>query len=203
MNVAVAAARIAGACACPVSASSPLGTSSASIGAPLALAQSTSDAYGPPAGRARPMPNSPSTTSAGESRAAPSRSSRRRAMNARYARRRRAAGVADRREKRRRRRGTQQRSKRASDERVAAVVAGSREHDDGSAAVAAHAQRDLRRRRARALHQRLAGDAGPRGAQLGEIENRRELRSCADRHYRERTRGHGRVMRIGTEASPR
>ena len=37
MNVAVADARIAGACAWPVAASSPVGMSSASIGAPLAF----------------------------------------------------------------------------------------------------------------------------------------------------------------------
>ena len=44
MNVAVAKARMAGACACPVAASTPLGMSSARIGAPLAFAHSTSSA---------------------------------------------------------------------------------------------------------------------------------------------------------------
>ena len=65
MNVAVAVARITGSWSAPVSASSPVGTSSASTGAPQARAQATSAAYSPATGRVRPMPNSASTTSAG------------------------------------------------------------------------------------------------------------------------------------------
>ena len=58
-------ARMAGACACPVAASRPLGTSSARIGAPLALAHCTSSALRPSGGRERPMPSKPSTTRPG------------------------------------------------------------------------------------------------------------------------------------------
>src|SRR6185295_14521069 len=65
MNVAVAVARIVGACATPVPASSPDGTSSARIGAVPAFAQSIHSAYGPPGGRDNPTPNRPSTISAG------------------------------------------------------------------------------------------------------------------------------------------
>ena len=64
MNVAVAVARIAGPRATPVSASSPLGISSARIGSAIAPACSTRAASPAAIGRARPIPKRPSTMSA-------------------------------------------------------------------------------------------------------------------------------------------
>ncbi len=68
MNVVVASARIGVlARATPVSASSPLGMSSASTGAAPWLARAIHCACGASMSRARPMPNRPSTTSPGAS----------------------------------------------------------------------------------------------------------------------------------------
>src|SRR6476469_1725218 len=65
MNVAVAVATMPGFFATPVAASSPLGTSSARIGAPLAFAQAIQYDHGAPGARDKPTPKRPSTISAG------------------------------------------------------------------------------------------------------------------------------------------
>ena len=62
MNVAVWSARTAQPRTSPVSASSPLGTSSASTGTPSRLMAATSSAYLPSRSRLRPIPNRPSMT---------------------------------------------------------------------------------------------------------------------------------------------
>jgi hypothetical protein len=138
MNVAVAVARMALPMATPRSASRPLGTSSASIGLPLTFARSTRAAYSAASGRARPMPNNPSTMSEPDQ---PSGKSVTEvppaATNARWAA---AASVGSLAESPRKTTLTSKNATKVArdDERVAPIIPRPREHEHRAVALADH-----------------------------------------------------------------
>ena len=157
MNVAVAVARIASPCARPVSASSPLGRSSASTGAAPALAKAICRRVGGAGGPGEADAEQP----VDDELAAPAGRDRRdgRAAAGAPGRQRRsgvggqAGGVA----------GEDdghlmecRRQQSRDDEGVPAVVAGTRQHQHPAAAGAGHPLRHRRRGSARAFHQRGA-----------------------------------------------